>query len=468
VADPRDVDPTFGTLRDFDGLVTDAHEHGLRVIIDVVPNHTSIAHPWFQAALAAPPGSAERSRYIFRDGRGPDGAQPPNNWQAVFGGSAWTRVDKQWYLHLFTPEQPDLDWHNPEVGADYEKTLRFWLDRGVDGFRIDVAHGLFKDPSLPDTSGGSPLDLLAEKLAPTPMWNQPGVHDVYRRWRAICAGYAHEPVLVGEVWIGDPAVVAEYVRPDELHLAFNFRLLFSRWGGPAYRHAIEQSTQRLHAVGAPPTWVLGNHDVDRQVTRYGGGERGLRRARAALLVLLALPGPAFLYQGEELGLPEVVLPDEALQDPIWVRSGHTIRGRDGCRVPLPWDGAEPPYGFSPAGTATWLPMPADWAGLAVTRQWADPSSTLALYAEALRCRRAEPALGDGDVVWQDGTSNVGDDVRDDVVDFARPHDAGSVRCVANLGTEPVQLPAGEVLISSVPISSGALPSDAAAWIRMQR
>jgi alpha-glucosidase len=380
VADPRDVDPLFGTRTDFDDLVAAAHARGLRVLLDIVPNHSSNAHPWFRQALSDGPGGPARERYFFRDGRGLAGAEPPNNWQSVFGGAAWTQVgDGQWYLHLFTPEQPDLNWRHPDVAADFERTIRFWLDRGADGFRIDVAHGLFKDPGLPDTATGSSLDLLADRFSPTPMWNQPEVHDVYRRWHAVCARYEQSPVLVGEVWIGDPSVVAEYVRPDELHLAFNFRLLFSEWDGPAYRRAIDQSLSQLHSVGAPPTWVYGNHDVQRQVTRFGGGSLGASRARAATLLLLALPGPAFIYQGDELGLPEVELPDEALQDPVWVRSGHTIRGRDGCRVPIPWAGPSAPYAFSPVDTATWLPMPPDWGALGVEAQQADPQSMLSFY-----------------------------------------------------------------------------------------
>jgi alpha-glucosidase len=459
VADPRNVDPLFGTLADFDALISDSHARGLRVIVDIVPNHTSNEHPWFREALAARPGSQARDRYIFRNGNGADGAEPPNNWQAVFGGSAWTHVDRQWYLHLFTPEQPDLNWRHPDVAADYERTLRFWLDRGVDGFRIDVAHGLFKDPSLPSTPTGSSLDLLADRLAPTPMWNQPEVHDVYRRWHEICASYDQTPVLVGEVWIGDPTVVAQYVRADELHLAFNFRLLFSDWGGPAYRSAIDESLAQLRLVGAPPTWVFGNHDVQRQVTRFGGGTTGERRARSAALLLLALPGPVFLYQGDELGLPEAELPDDALQDPLWQRSGHTIRGRDGCRVPLPWAGAVPPYSFSPDGVATWLPMPTDWGALTVAAQQAEKRSTLRLYRSALKLRRHEPALADGPLHWLESPA--------DVLDFVRPHAQGSVRCVVNLGTKAVDLTGADVLLSSEPVGDGTLPADTAVWLRAE-
>ena len=383
VSDPRGVDPMFGTLADFDDLLAAAHDRGLRLTVDVVPNHYSSAHPWFIEALDAAAGSAARERFIFRDGRGPAGDQPPNNWTSTFGGPAWTRVgDGQWYLHLFAPGQPDLNWRNPQVGDDMERTLRFWLDRGVDGFRIDVAHGLFKDPDLPDTPPGWWPDLMAETAPPMPMWNQPGVHDVYRRWRAICDSYPHHPMLVGEVWLGDAAEQAKYVRPDELHLAFNFRLLSSPWNAADMRSAIERSTDALRAVGAPSSWVLSNHDVVRHPTRYGGGESGLRRARAALLLVLALPGPVFLYQGEELGLEEVELPDAALQDPIWENSGHTLRGRDGARVPLPWSSEHPPYGFT-TGDRTWLPQPQDWAARTVEAEAGDSHSCWRLSGGAV-------------------------------------------------------------------------------------
>jgi alpha-glucosidase len=458
VADPRAVDPLFGDLDAFDNVVQSAHARGLRVVIDIVPNHTSVEHAWFRAALAAEPGSDARARYLFRTGRGARSEQPPNNWQSVFGGGAWEQVtDGEWYLHLFAPEQPDLNWRHPDVPADFEQTLRFWLDRGVDGFRIDVAHGLFKGADLPDTATGSSLDLLADVMPASPIWNQPEVHDVYRRWHAIAAEYAHDPVLVGEVWIGDQNAVAEYVRSDELHLAFNFRLLFSEWGAAAYRRAIDESRGALAAVGSTPTWVLGNHDVQRQVSRYGGGDVGEQRARAAVLLLLALPGPVFLYQGEELGLPEVTLPDEALQDPVWERSGHTIRGRDGCRVPLPWSGTAAPYGFSSAAQQPWLPMPTDWSAHTVAAQQTDPTSMLALYRTALQVRRDEPALGAGDFSWQQSDA--------DVLGFVRRSANGSVRCIVNASDSAIELPSAEVLLSSAPMTAGRLAANTAVWLR---
>ncbi len=452
VADTRDVEPLFGTLADLDDLVEEAHGRGLRVVVDVVPNHVSSSHRWFQAALAGEAGGPERARFLFRDGRGPGGDEPPTNWRSAFGGSAWTRVaDGQWYLHLFAPEQPDLDWRNPEVAEDFDETLRFWLDRGVDGFRIDVAHGLFKDPALPDNPAGVVVDLMSEESAPTPMWDQPGVHEVWRRWRGLCASYSHDPVLVGEVWLGDARAQARYVRPDELHLAFNFRLLFSAWEGLEMAAAIDRSVTQLRAVGAPSTWVLSNHDVVRHVTRYGGGELGRRRARAALLLVLALPGAVFLYQGEELGLTEVHVPDEALTDPVWERSGHTRRGRDGCRVPLPWSGTAVPYGFCASATP-WLPQPQDWAAATVEAQDADPDSMLAFYRHALARRpRPDPLAA---ITWHRRES----DVLDLSVD-------GGVRCLVNLGDEPVPLPAdATVLLASDDVTAGAVPGAAAVWL----
>jgi alpha-glucosidase len=453
VSDPRGVDPMFGTLADFDDLIGAAHERGLRLTVDIVPNHYSSAHPWFVEALASAPGSAARERFMFRDGRGPQGAEPPTNWVSSFGGPAWTRVpDGQWYLHLFAPQQPDLNWRNPEVGEDMERTLRFWLDRGVDGFRIDVAHGLFKAVELTDNPAGLSPDLMSETVEPTGMWNQPEVHDVYRRWHAICAEYAHEPMLVGEVWLGDAAQQALYVRPDELHLAFNFRLLFSGWDPEQMSDAIERSTRELQAVGAASTWVLSNHDVVRHPTRYGGGAIGRQRARAALLLILALPGASFLYQGEELGLEEVQVPDEALQDPIWEITGHALRGRDGCRVPLPWSGTVPPYGFTD-GDRTWLPQPEDWGPVTVSAQDHDPDSMLAFYREALAARPRS----------LDTRSPLAWNRRDSVLDLGVPGAPG-IRVVLNLGTAPVPLPDGDVLLTSDPLSGGMLPPDTAAWL----
>jgi alpha-glucosidase len=459
VADYRGVAPQFGTLADFEGLVADAHRHGLRVIVDLVPNHTSSAHPWFTEALVAPPGSVERDRYVFRPGRGADGAQPPNDWRSTFGGPAWRRVPDpdgrpgEWYLHLFAPEQPDLNWTNPQVRAEFESVLRFWLDRGVDGFRIDVADGLIKRRGLPDADEVSQADPAVHEHLP--FWDEDEVHDIYRSWRRILDDYDGERMAVAEAWVYSPERLARYVRPNELHQAFNFFYLLAPWIPDQLRAAIDRSLEATRTVSATTTWVLSNHDVQRHVSRFGGGEAGRRRARAALLLMLALPGAVYLYQGEELGLPEVTdLPEESLQDPIWERSGRTRRGRDGCRVPIPWSGQHPPLGFSPDGAAApWLPQPPDWAELTVAAQRQDPDAMLALYRTALRTRRDCPALGDGTLRWLDLESPV--------LAFART--PGFV-CAVNLGTEPVPPPtSGRLLLSSTPLIDGKLPPDTTAW-----
>ena len=455
VAVPRDVDPRFGNLAGFDSLLDAAHVRGLRVVVDLVPNHSSSSHPWFLEALAAEPGSAARDRYLFRDGTGPGGSLPPNNWQSRFGGPAWSRVaDGQWYLHLFAPEQPDLNWRNPDVPGDYERTLRFWLDRGVDGFRVDVAHGLFKDPALPDTTAEP--DLMAEVAAPMPMWNRPEVHEVYRSWRTILDSYPGERMAVGEVWLGDPHQQAMYVRPDELAQTFNFRLLQAPWQAGAWRRAIDSSVAELATVGATATWVLSNHDVVRHVTRYGGGAVGLARAKAALMAMLALPGAVYLYQGEELGLEQVDLPDAVLADPTWERSGHTERGRDGCRVPMPWSGELPPFGFTTA-MAGWLPMPYDWDQLTVAAQTGVAGSTLELYRSALRVRRTLAELATGELRWYEAGP--------DALFFGRATAVGELVCLLNQGSGDLAVPSGElVLASSTTAVDGLVPPDAAVWV----
>ncbi|MEQ6903260.1 glycoside hydrolase family 13 protein [Nocardioides sp. YIM 152588] len=487
VADYRDVDPRFGTLADADALLERAHELGLRVLFDLVPNHSSSEHPWFVEALASPPGSPARARYVFRDGGGADGELPPNNWLSNFGGPAWTRVTEadgrpgQWYLHLFDVTQPDFDWTNPEVADEMESVIRFWLDRGVDGFRIDVAHGLVKVPGLPDVPPDAAA-LRTERTGALPMWDQPGVHDIYRRWRSVTDSYAvpgedADRILCGEAWVWPTEALAHYVRADELHQTFNFGFLTAPWIADELREEITASLAAVAEVGAPQTWVLSNHDVVRHASRLGfapvpgplhmGGigpgdpqpdaEAGLRRARAATTVMLALPGSAYLYQGEELGLPEATeLADEVRQCPHWLRSGGADRGRDGCRVPVPWEADAPSYGFGPADNA-WLPQPAAYGELAVDRQAGVEGSTLELYRALLRVRR-DLGIGLGDLTWLD----LGEDVL--AFEIGTP-DGGPVRVVANLGAAPIPLPAGDLLVASAAPVDGLLPVDAAAWIR---
>ncbi|WP_433652800.1 glycoside hydrolase family 13 protein [Micromonospora zamorensis] len=467
VADYRNVDPMFGTLTDFDTMITDAHALDLRIIVDLVPNHTSSAHRWFTAALAAGPGSPERARYLFADGQGPHGELPPNDWESIFGGAAWTRTaDGQWYLHLFDPAQPDLNWRHPEVRAEFEDVLRFWLDRGVDGFRVDVAHGMIKADGLPDvgfstmTTGQRQVELLGKGRLP--YFDQDEVHEIYRAWRPILDSYPGGRMAVAEAWAETPQRLARYVGPDELHQAFSFDFLDATWTADSFRKVIDTAMTESTVVGAPTTWVLSNHDKQRHVTRYGDGVEGLRRARAASLLMLALPGSAYLYQGEELGLPEVLdLPDELRQDPAFLRTGES---RDGCRVPLPWSGDLAPYGFGPAGSeASWLPTPATWRALSVDAQSGAPGSTLELYRAALRIRRDHPALAvdAGGVTWLESGP--------DVLAFSRTAGETVLTCVVNLSGAPVLIDGyGQPLVASDTLteqgSGHLLPVDAAAWL----
>jgi alpha-glucosidase len=444
VADYRAVDPMFGTLTDADDLVRAAHGLGLRVIVDLVPNHCSDQHEWFRQALREGPGSPLRDRFHFRPGKGAHGELPPNDWESIFGGPAWTRTTDadgtpgEWYLHLFAPEQPDFNWNHPAVHDEFRSVLRFWLDLGIDGFRIDVAHGLVKAEGLPDIGHAEQLSLLG--TAAMPYFDQDGVHEIYRGWRRILDEYSPGPrpggaagarIAVAEAWTPTIERAALYLRPDELHQAFNFEYLSTGWDAAALRRVVDRSLTAMSAVGAPATWVLSNHDVTRHATRFanpsaacggrtaaepalqlrepGDRELGLRRARAATLLMLALPGSAYLYQGEELGLPDVTdLPDEVRQDPSFFRAAGQDGFRDGCRVPIPWSGRRAPYGFGPVeGGPSWLPQPDSWAELSVEAQTGDPDSTLELYRTALRLRRAHPALGAGtEVTWLDAPEGV--------------------------------------------------------------
>ncbi len=498
VADYRDISPRFGTLADADELLATAHRLGLRVFIDLVPNHSSWDHPLFQAALAAAPGSPERELYYFRDGRGENGDLPPNNWGSMFGGPAWSRTTNpdgtpgQWYLHMFDVSQPDWNWDNPAVPALFDDVLRFWFDRGVDGFRIDVADAMAKDPALPDVTL-SPFTGHGtnDKREGSPQWDYPGVEAIQRRWRAVAREYADsdlgERVFVAEAYLDPIQRLIEYVTPDRLHSTFNFDALLSEWSAESQRAVITKSLPAHGAVGAPTTWVLGNHDTIRVVTRFGKPETGtnfaqsvegegwedpaertirmhpiptdvelgLRRARAAALLELSLPGGAYVYQGEELGLPEVEdIPEDLLDDPTWERSGHRLRGRDGCRVPMPWSGQASPFGFG-TDAQPWLPQPAAWADLTAEKQASDPGSTLSLYRAALALRRARPEFRTGELSWLD--------LGADVVAFQR---GDALAVVVNFGSAPVSLPAGEVLLTSAPLVEGLLPLDATAWIAL--
>ncbi len=478
IADYRDIDPVFGSLADADALIAEAHERGIRIIIDVVPNHCSDQHPWFRAALAAAPRSPERSRFWFRPGRGPGGDLPPNNWVSHFGGSAWTRVTEpdgrpgQWYLHLFAPQQPDFNWDNAEVREEFLSVLRFWLDRGVDGVRIDSAAILVKDPFLAD------MDDRVQEPA-HPHTDREGIHEIYREWRRVADSYPGGRVLIGEIWLPDPRRFALYLRPNEMHSAFNFEFLRCAWDAEALRRTVDETLAAHAPVGAPASWVLSNHDVTRHVTRYGRAdttfdfaerhhgdpldlELGTRRARAAALLTLALPGSVYIYQGEELGLWEVEdLPDEVRQDPMWHRTHGADPGRDGCRVPLPWSGMSAPFGFSPRGAAArpWLPQPGAWADYTVEAQSEDPASMLELYRAALRLRRDEPALSTEREPLRWIAAEPG------VLVFRR---GDEFACVLNLSDAPVGLPEHDsILLSSDPLQDELLAPDTGVWLRLR-
>ena len=476
VADYRRINPAFGDLAEAEALIAEALALGIRTIIDVVPNHVSDEHPWFQAALAAGPGSPERERFWFRPGRGENGDGMPTRWPSNFSGDTWTRTTDpdgtpgEWYLHLFSPQQPDLNWEHPDVRAEHEDILRFWFDRGVAGVRIDSAALLVKDAALPEV----PAD---PGPGEHPNQDRDELHDIYRSWRRLADSYPGTRVLVGEIWLPDIDRFAKYLRRDELHTAFNFDFLARPWDAGQLRASIDQTLAAHAPVGAPSTWVLSNHDVTRPVTRYGREDSsfafatkrrgtptdlavGTRRARAAALLTAALPGSLYLYQGDELGLPEVEdLPEDRIEDPMHFRSGGVDPGRDGCRVPLPWRGLTPPFGFSPDGATAepWLPQPASWAALTVQAQQSDPSSMLWLYRQALRLRRSEPGLGDGPLTWRDAA--------DGVLVFERGERFVSV---TNLSAAPVDLPDHvAILLSSSPLAGGQLPPDSTAWLRTQ-
>jgi alpha-glucosidase len=483
VSDYKDVDPLFGTLDDFDAMVSRAHELGLRILVDLVPNHTSDKHEWFEAALPSAPGSAARDFYHFKDGRGEHGELPPNNWLSLFGGPAWTRTTNadgsagQWYLHLFDSSQPDLNWSNPAVQSAFEDILRFWLDRGVDGFRVDQPHAMAKAAGLPDhpdieRAGAG----FIEGEASPPMWFQEEVHPIFRKWRQILDSYPGERAMCGEAYVLPLSFMAKWVRSDEFNQTFNFRFLNSDWNATTLFTNINESFEAFDGVGAPSTWVLNNHDVLRHASRFGGlkikptdsdgvgpsdpqpdRELGLRRARGATLFTLALPGSMYLYQGEELGLPEhTTLAPEFRQDPTFFRTNGARVGRDGCRVPLPWEsGAGAANGFNSTGKS-WLPQPEIYAAYSRDQQEGVSGSTLELYKHALKLR-TELQLGEGSFSW--------------LPQFVNEHTLGyrngDILVVHNFGHSPIELPAGEIIASSIDgMTDGhSLVADQTVWIK---
>ncbi|MEU7235586.1 glycoside hydrolase family 13 protein [Streptomyces chrestomyceticus] len=479
VADYRDVDPRLGTLADFDTMAGEAHRLGLKVMVDIVPNHSSDQHAWFQEALRSAPGSAARERYVFRQGKGEHGELPPTDWISCFGGPAWTRLpDGWWYLHLFAPQQPDFNWDHHEVRAEFRTTLRFWADRGVDGFRVDVAHGLAKDLAAPLRDIGSveayePDDLPED--GSHPFWDRDEVHEIFRDWRTVFDEYDPPRIAVAEAWVRNSRRSA-YATPQELGQAFNFDFLTASLHAGEVRASIDTALADARAAGATATWVLSNHDVIRHASRHGlpdgcdeeawllsDGQApaldrayGLRRALAATLLMLALPGAAYLYQGEELGLPEVADLDRAdLQDPVWIRSQGRSKGRDGCRVPLPWRRAGSSYGFGSGGS--WLPQPPYWGEFSVEAQEGDPATPLELYRAALRLRRE--LLADETLEWVGGPAVVAGGL----LHFRR---SGGWHCLTNLSGTPQPLPDGTLLLSSAPVTGDRLPPWTTAWVRV--
>lgn len=481
VANYCDVDPLFGTLADFDALEARAHSLGLKVIVDLVPNHCSSEHPWFVEALTAGEGSTERARFMFREGKGENGELPPNNWESVFGGPAWTRTTNpdgtpgQWYLHLFDSSQPDFDWTNPWVRERFIEILKFWLDRGVDGFRVDVAHGLSKAPGLPDFRRDEKYwNTPPEERIDNPYFGHDGVHEIYREWNKVLAEYPGERILCAEAFVEPLTKMALWVRPDEMQQAFNFPFLVTRWNGEQMRQVIKDSISAFAEVGAPSTWVLSNHDQVRHATRLaldpntntadritGIGpltepkpdpSLGLARARAASVMMLALPGVAYMYQGEELGLPEAVdIPDDKRQDPTFFRTAGESYGRDGCRVPLPWEAEETNFGFGPAGEP-WLPQPKVYRAYSRDLEEADPDSTLSLYKAALAGRK-ELRLGEGDLEWIEGTP-------ENILGFRN----SDVTVFINYSEEDFALPAGKIILDSADSGDGILKPASAVWL----
>lgn len=480
VSDYRDIDPLFGTLADFDNLVAKAQQHGIRIIVDLVPNHSSSAHPWFLEALAAPKNSEARNRYMFRDGRGESGELPPNNWQSVFGGNAWTQVpDGQWYLHIFDSSQPDFNWENHEVREEFESVLRFWLDRGAAGFRIDVAHGMIKAEGLPDviannsTMGGGDMAKPKDRETPHPFWGQEGVHEINRQWRKVLDEY-QDRAMCAEAWVMPLSRMAKWVRNDEYHQTFNFGYLETPWDREKLEKVVDDSLREFGAVGAPSTWVLSNHDVIRHATRLsydviprqGDGigpdyeqpntARGLRRARAATAFMLGLPGGAYIYQGEELGLPEhTTLEGEYREDPTYFRTNGERVGRDGCRVPIPWESDQPAFGFSASGKS-WLPQPQSYGDYSRDLQVGVAGSTLELY-KALLSNRKKFALGHGDFAWSDDHSG----------DTSLGYVNSGILVLANFDGEDIPLPSGEILLSTQnDLNTGLLEHDQVVWIKL--
>lgn len=491
ISDYRLIDPIFGTNEDFDILLAKAKSLGIRIIVDIVPNHTSDQHVWFQAALNAAPGSEERAYYHFKEGKGVNGELPPNNWRSIFGGPAWSRINEsdgspgQWYLHLFDSSQPDLNWENPAIADEFDEILRFWLRKGVDGFRVDVAHGMVKRAGLPDATiydenlRERPISKLSMQEAEeaVPYWGQPGVHDAIRRFRKVIDEF-EDRAMCAEASMSPLPRLAMWVRPDEYHQSFNFDYMHGAYEPAAIKKIVTDSIVEYGKVGASSTWVMSNHDGIRHATRLGIAPEntprpgdgihptdpapdealGLRRARAATSFMLGLPGSSYLYQGEELGLPEAwQLEGKYRQDPTYARTNGERIGRDGCRVPLPWEaGVGTANGFNTTGES-WLPQPDNYRVFSRNLQEGVAGSTLELYKRLLKERKVF-GMGSGAFRWAEEyqDKNTLAYINNDVL------------VLINFGPEPVVVPAGEVLVTTQHdlTAERELEHDQVVWIKL--
>ncbi len=469
VDDYRDVDPKLGTLADFDEMLNKLHEAGIRVFVDIVPNHSSNRHEWFKEAIVSEPGSAARNRYIFRDGKGANGELPPTNWPSHFAPSAWSHEStqggkhNQWYCHLFAPEQPDFNWDNREIEDDFLKTLKFWADRGVDGFRIDVAHALKKDLSEPLKDQARYPDLVNRKPGDNILFDRDEVHEIYKEWRQLFNQYNPPRVAVAEAYV--PADrLALYASADELGQAFNFELLNANFNATEFKTVIDRGLTQAKALGSSSTWCLNNHDQMRPATKYGllptvdhirwknsagatsplDENLGMRSAIAASMLIMALPGCTYIYQGEELGLHEVLgIPEDQIQDPQYLRNLKVDVGRDGCRVPLPWTSSGSSFGFGDGGSH--LPQPQWFAKNSVEVESKDPQSPLSIFRKALELRKG--LVTEEEMQWHEtGDANV--------LHFSRPN---GWHCITNFGRGHFDLTGkGEILHSSGPLAEAGI------------
>ena len=467
VDDYRNVDPKLGSLADFDEMLTKLHEAGIRIFVDVVPNHSSNLHVWFKEAIAAEPGSAARNRYIFRDGKGANGELPPTDWPSHFAPSAWTHESKmggkhnQWYCHLFAPEQPDFNWDNREVEEDFLKTLKFWADRGVDGFRIDVAHAMKKDlseplKSQPRYASHKELDLANGTNV---LFDRNEVHEVYKEWRKVFDQYDPPRVAVAEANVSAEGAV-RYASTSELGQCFNFELLDASFSANEFKIIIDRALVNAKKAGSSTTWCLNNHDQMRPATKFGllptvdrirwknsGGKTslldeklGIQSAVAASMLIMALPGCTYIYQGEELGLHEVLdIPEDQIQDPQYLRNHKVDKGRDGCRVPLPWTKTGPSFGFGDGGAH--LPQPKNFGEYSIEAESADPTSPLSIFRKALALRKT--LIAPEEISWHE----TGDA---SVLHFSRPN---GWNCITNFGRNYYNFDGiGEVIHASGPLA----------------